>query len=636
MRSSSIRLATTGVAVVVALALAGCSPSTPTNTTTSAPSTAAPSSSAPAVVPSTSAPTSTSAKPAKDSVTYASMPDQGPNWLAPFNPGDKMITANSSLKALIWVPLIQSGGAGGSMGWDKAASVASDYKFSADGLSVDITLGNYTWSDGKPVTTRDVEFQFNLIKNNIADTLGGADTWSSYSHGKFPDNVKDFKVVDDKHLTITWDKVYNPDWLLLNQLVYLVPLPQHVMDITSVGGAVGDYDRDAQGAKQVYALLMDQGKDVTTYTTNPLWQVVDGPYKVKTWTSDNAITIVANDAYTGADKPKIKTINLKPYTSDDAEMNDVRSGAVDYGYITATQMAAQKQFTDAGYTISPWLGWGVTYAPFNYAADTNGKIVSQLYVRQALQSAIDQPSMVKSLFYDTANVNYGPIPQGIASDFLSDEQKNNPYPYDMAKAAKLLADNGWTKGANGMVACTNPGTGAGQCGEGIAAGAGIKLNAVIETADVTQKEWSYIKSQWQQLGVDLTLTQSTKVTTTAQDCDPAKNNPTCNTWDFVFFGTAGSWYFPAYPTGERLFYPKVMKWNCGQWNDEQAATLIDATLTGTDTAAMKAYSAYLAKQLPVLWLPMPSYQISAIIAGLNVGTQDPGGSFTPQRWSWSA
>ena len=617
---TSLRFVTVALAGILSLSFAACS-----GTPSAGPSSGSPTSSNPGGSSSTSS---------DKAATYASMPDQGPNWLAPFNPGDKMITSNSSLKALLWVPLFQYGGAAGTMAWDKKASVASDYKFSSDGLTVDITLGSYTWSDGKPVTTRDVEFQYNLIKNNIKDTIGGADSWSSYSPGKFPDNVTSFKVVDDTHLQLTFDKVYNPDWIVANQLIYLVPLPQHVMDVTSAGGQVGDYDRTADGAKQVYALLMDQGKDVTTYTTNPLWAVVDGPYKVQSWTSDNAITIVANDKYTGTDKPSISTINLKPYTSDDAEMNDVRAGAVDYGYITATQMTAQQQFTNAGYTISPWMGWGVTYAPYNFANSTNGPIFSQLYVRQALQQAIDQPSMVKSIFYDTANVNYGPIPQGIDSNFLSDTQKNNPYPYDMTKAAAALTSHGWTKGADGFVTCTNPGSGADQCGEGIKSGQGIKLNAVIETADVTAKEWAYIKSQWQQIGVDLTLSPSTTVTTTAQDCDPKKNNATCTSWDLVFFGTAGSWYFPSYPTGERLWYPGVMKWNCGQWKDTQAASLIDATLTGTDTTAMKAYSDYLAKQLPVLWLPMPAYQISAIASSLDVGTQDPGGSFTPQRWSW--
>ena len=642
MRSSSSRLGAISLAVVAALALGGCTSNPPANTSTG--TDAPPSTSAPANPTTEAPPPQTSGAPSdgKDSVTYASLPGtNGPSYLAPFNPGDKMNTANSALKALLWVPLIQTGGAGGTMGWDKAASVASDYACSADGLTVDITLGDYTWSDGRPVTTRDVEFQYNLIVNNIADDpatdrnpLPAYEGWASYSAGKFPDNVSAFTVVDDKHLSITWDKVYNPDWLVYNQLIYLIPLPQHVMGVDSTGAAADD--RTPEGAKAIWAMMMDEGKNVATYSTNPLWQVVDGPYKVQEWTQDNSVTLVANAAYAGPDKPSITTVIMKPYTSEDAEMNDLRAGALDYGYITATQMANQSQFLDLGYNVSPWLGWGITYAPYNFAHDTNGPIFSQLYVRQALQQAIDQPTMVESLFYNTANANYGPVPQGIDSGFLSDVQKNNPYPYDMTKAAQLFADNGWTKGADGMLTCTSPGTDAGQCGDGIAAGTPIKLNAVIETAEVTVKEWTYIQSQFKQLGVDLTLTQTTDWATPAQSCNPANNPTSCDSWDFVFFGTAGSWYFPAYPTGERLFYKDVMRWNCGQYNDPQANDLIDATLTGTDTTAMEKYSNYLAENLPVLWLPMPSYQISAVASGLDVGTQDPGGSFTPQRWSWSA
>ena len=604
MRSLPIRALTLAAAGICALSLTSC-----------------------AGTPSTS-PSSETTGTAGQSVSYGMMPSQGPNWLGPFNPADKMITANSSLHQLLWVPLFQYDGASGTMEWDKAGSVASDYSFSSDGLTVTITLGSYNWADGQAVTTRDVEFDYNLIKNNT-------DQWGSYSQGLFPDNVTAFNVIDDTHLSLTFDKVYNPDWIVANQLTYLVPLPQHVMDITSVGGTVGDNDRTAAGAQAVYNFLQDQGKDISSYSTNPLWQAVDGPYTVQSWTTDGAITIVANTKYTGTDKPAITTVNFKPYTSDDAEMNDVRAKALDYGYITAAQMASQSQFTSLGYQIVPWAGWGVTYAPYNFANPTTGPIFSQLYVRQGLQLAIDQPTMVDKIFYNTATPDYGPVPQGIPSSFLSDVQKNNPYPYDLTKAAASFTDNGWTKGSDGTLACTSPGTGAGQCGDGIAAGTKMDLDIYTENADVTTNEWSYIKSQWAQIGVNLTIdsTTSQNVLTRAQECKTS-NGATC-TWDMVFFGTAGSWYFSPYPTGDHLWAENV-KWNCGQYVDQKAFDLIAATLTSTDTSAGQAYSAYLAQQLPVLWMPMPAYQISVITSGLNVGTQDPGTSFMPQRWSWAS
>jgi peptide/nickel transport system substrate-binding protein len=47
---------------------------------------------------------------------------------------------------------------------------------------------------------------------------------------------------------------------------------------------------------------------------------------------------------------------------------------------------------------------------------------------------------------------------------------------------------------------------------------------------------------------------------------------------------------------------------------------------------MLDYSALLAEQLPVIWLPNPPYQVSAIDSALRGVVQDPLGGLQPQRW----
>jgi peptide/nickel transport system substrate-binding protein len=325
MRSSSIRIAALLASVVTALALAGCSTGTPGtggSGTGGAASAGGETSGGGAA--------SASGKP----VTYALMPDQGPSWVAPISPPDKMVTANGALHALMWVPLFQYDGASGTLELDQKASIASSYTFSADNTSIDITLGNYTWSDGQPVTTRDVEFAYNLVKNNTS-------LWGSYTQGLYPDSVTNFTIKDDKNFTLTFDKAYNQQFMLADQLTMIVPMPQHAWDIDKAGDPVGDYDQTADGAQAVWAYIQDQAGDVSTYATNPMWQVIDGPYALKSWSQDGSVTIVANDKYTGPDVPSVTTVDFKPYTSNDAEMNDVRAGAVDYGFITPDQLSAQ-------------------------------------------------------------------------------------------------------------------------------------------------------------------------------------------------------------------------------------------------------------------------------------------------------
>lgn len=561
-------------------------------------------------------------------VTYALAPGQGPNWIAPISPPDKMITSNRAIHATSWPSLFTYDGTTGRMELDTKASVAASYTFNSGDTALDVTLGDLTWSDnGSAVTSRDVEFAYNLIKANT-------DQWGSYSQGLFPDNVKAFTIKDDKHFTLTFDKAYNQQFILANQLTLFSPMPQHAWDRTSASGAVGDYDRTTDGAKQVWSFIQDQAKDMITYNTNPLWQVVDGPYAVKSWTQDGTVTLTANTKYTGTDKPSISTVTFKPYTSNDAAMNDLRAKGVDYGFITPSQLSTQQQFTDLGYTIVPWDGWSVTYMPYNFANPTMGPVFKQLYVRQGLQSAIDQKTISDKIWHGAAAPGYGPVPQNPPSDYLSDVQSDNPYPYDLTAAAKYFTDNGWTKGSDGILACTSPGTAKGQCGDGIAAGTQMKITVMTQNgSQETDNMMAAIKSAYSQIGVDMTIQDATldSVLTEAQKC---KSGSDCS-WQLVFFGTAGSWYFDAYPTGDHLFADGV-KWNCGQYVDQKAFQIINDTLVSSDPTAAQQYSSYLAQNLPVLWMPNPVYQVSVVSNQLDIGTQDPAGDFYPEKWSWKS
>ncbi|MCS4276692.1 peptide ABC transporter substrate-binding protein [Mycetocola lacteus] len=562
----------------------------------------------------------------KDNVTYALPAGTGPNWLLPMSPPDKMATHNKALKSTMWVPLFEYDGTGGAMGWDKKASAAKSYEFSADGTSVKITLNDLDWSDGKPVTSRDVEFWYNLARYNNTK-IGG------YSAGNMPDNVTKFEINDDKNFTLTFDKVYNQDFLLANQLTLMYPMPQHVWDKTSDSEAVGDYDRDEAGAQKVLDYLFKQAEDMSTYATNPLWKTVDGPYTVGKWTDAGQVELTANEKYTGVDKAKIKNVTFMPFTSADAEMNVVRSGDVDYGYITSAQLSSKAQFEDLGYKIDPWKGWSITYMPYNFANPTMGPVYKQLYVRQALQHAIDQKSISDVIWKGAATPGYGPIPQDPATDYLSDEQKNNPYPFDLKASEKLFTDHGWKKNAQGVLTCENAGSGADQCGDGIAAGQA--MNIVVTTQNGSQETdnmMAEIKSSLQKVGVNMTIDAIPldSVLTEAQSC---KTGGDCK-WELVFFGTAGSWYFSAYPNGERVF-AKDTKWNAGQYDNPEAEKLITDLTFSTDKDIAKKYSALLAQDLPVMWMPNPVYQVSVIKKGLDIGgQQDPGASFYPQRWSW--
>ncbi|MFF3196415.1 peptide ABC transporter substrate-binding protein [Streptomyces misionensis] len=570
--------------------------------------------------------TSSSGGNSSDTINYALPANFTPNWILPVGTAAHLNTNNSSISQVLWEPLVAYDGSTGQVGWNKDNSLATAADFGKDGKSVTITLGNRHWSDGKPITSRDVEFWYNLVKANKAD-------WASYSPGKAPDNWTSLKIVDDTHLTITFDKAYNQQWMLANELSMIRVMPQHVWDKTSASGAVSDQDRTPAGAKQVWTYLNNAAKNISGYATDPLWKTVSGPYTLKSFSTAGKVELTANAKYDGGGKANIKNVNLLPFTTTDAEENALRAGTVDYGYINATDLGQEAAFKSRGYTVKPWAGWAITYMPYNFNNPAMGAVFKQLYARQAIQMSVDQTSLSKVVFNGTAVPTYGPIPQGQPSDFVSPRQKNNPYPFDTAKARQLLTSHGWTE-RNGTMVCDHPGSGGDQCGPGVAKGTAFEMQVLSQSGStVTDNMMSALQSSFAKTGIKFTIKTApvNSVLSQAGQCTSGQSG--CK-WQLSFFGTAGSWYFPAYPSGDALFQTGGGS-NFGSYSNPAVDKLITETTTSDSTAAVQKYSAALAEDLPVVWLPEPDYQVSVVRDGLGGFAQDSLANFHPAMWKWT-
>ncbi|MBA5224030.1 MULTISPECIES: peptide ABC transporter substrate-binding protein [Streptomyces] len=561
-----------------------------------------------------------------DSINYALPANFTPNWILPIGTAAHLNTNNASISQALWEPLIAYDGSTGEVGWNKDNSLATAADFAKDNKSVTLTLGNRHWSDGKPITSRDVEFWFNLVKANKAD-------WASYSPGKAPDNWTSFKTVDDTHFTLTFDKAYNRQWMLANELSMIRTMPQHVWDKTSDSGTVSDQDRTAAGAKKVWTYLNKAAKNISGYASDPLWKTVSGPYTLKSFSTAGKVQLTANAKYDGGGKAHIKDVNLLPFTTTDAEANALRAGTVDYGYINATDLGQKASFTSRGYRVEPWAGWAITYMPYNFNNPSMGAVFKQLYARQAIQRSVDQKSLSKVIFNGTAVPTYGPIPQGQTSDFVSPVQKNNPYPFDTAEARKLLTSHGWTEQGGTMV-CTDAGSGDDQCGEGVAKGTKFRMQVLSQSGSaVTDNMMSALQSSFAKTGIkfDIKTAPVNSVLSQSGQCKPGDSH--CK-WQLSFFGTAGSWYFPAYPSGDSLFQTGGGS-NFGSYSNPAVDKLISRTTTSDSTEAVQEYSAALAKDLPVIWLPEPDYQVSVVKKGLGGFAQDSLANFHPAMWQWT-
>ncbi|MCX7521803.1 ABC transporter substrate-binding protein [Microbacterium sp. STN6] len=169
--------------------------------------------------------------------------------------------------------------------------------------------------------------------------------------------------------------------------------------------------------------------------------VGSGPYTL------DASATVAGSTYTFVKNPKYwdpslqvyDKIVLKPILDTTAMLNALLSGQVNAALLTAKTEAQAKSggFTEYRYPTD-WQGLLIF--------DRDGKMVPALAnvkVRQAINYAIDKKTLLKQVGQGLGTVTnqvFGPTTAAY------DKSLDNSYPYDPAKAKKLLAEAGYSDG----------------------------------------------------------------------------------------------------------------------------------------------------------------------------------------------
>ena len=584
--------------------------------------------------------------------TWAEAPQTPPNYIFPFMSLAFFSVSNSEqFQYLMYRPLYWFG-QGATPGLNTSLSIAQTPTYSADTKTVTINLKPYKWSNGETVTAQDVMFWMNMLHAEKAN-------WAGYSPGALPDDIQSLTINSPTQLTMQLTGPVNSYWFTYNELSQITPMPS-AWDVTAAGAApdsggcaTAAYGTADSACTAVYTFLSKQAgydpanpkaanNSLSTYATNPLWQVVDGPWKLTHFDASGNVTMTANKSYSGPVKPTITTFKEVPFTSDTAEFNSLVSGNLDVGYLPAADITQpttnplvagpNNPRLSGNYTMDPLYSWSINYFPYNFnsAGDGGnaGKIFSQLYFRQAVQYLVDQPLYNQKINKGYGVGTYGPVPSEPENSFVSSEVKNNPYPYNPTKAVALLKDHGWTVVPNGTDTCADPGTAANQCGAGIPAGAKLDFDLPYASgSDSLTQLMNAEKSSWASAGITMNLSQQS-FNTVIGNSTPCTGS-TC-TWELGNWGAG--WIFSPdyYPTGEEIFQTGAGS-NSGSYSDPTN----DANITATNTTQtpLTTYENYLAEQLPVVYQPNAVTSLTEIAKGLNGATpQSVFWALTPENW----
>lgn len=563
----------------------------------------------------------------RDTAVIAEPANAPSYYIFPLTPLDNYNGLNDAyFQDLIYRPLYWIG-ADGQVKLNDRVSLANRPTYTDGGRTAIIKLRPYAWADGKPITSQDVLFFWNLLK--VAK-----DNWAGYVPGEFPDNVTRVATPDATTITFTFDKVYNPEWILYNELSQLTPMPEHAWDLAAAGQAPSDLARTPPGAKKVYDYLISQGKDAASYATNPLWKVVSGPWTVKSFANGNQVTLAANPRYSGPVRPTLKTVVLKPFTSDTAEFNLLASGGdIDYGYVppqAGTQLGRVKRL---GYTTSQTTSWSINYMVPNFNNPTVGPILRQLYVRQAMAHLIDQDAWIKGPLRGFGRPTYGPVPTFPDNPFVDQKGKVNAFPFDVQAAQDLLTANGWSVKPDGQTVCASAGVGPRQCGKDIKAGAPLRFSVEYASGlGALDNAMQAQKSQFSRVGIQLDLVPEPLDTVNANETKCTPDQKQC-TWQLVQGDLAWTFQPNYYPEGSLMFGANGCC-NAGSYEDPKADALIAATHTSAAASAMTEYQDYLQQQLPVIWTPKAESIVAVRSTLAGTQPQDPFGNLYPEEWRW--
>jgi peptide/nickel transport system substrate-binding protein len=552
-----------------------------------------------------------------NTATWAELPGFIPNFIFPFTTPEDYGTWNmNQFQVLMYRPLYWFG-ADESPTVDDNLSLAGPPAWSADSKTVTITLKPYKWSDGETVDAADVLFWMNL-EFTEKDNFGG------YVPGYFPDNVASVQALSRTQVRFNLKSAYNHNWFLYNELSQITPLPA-AWDRSASGPS--NCAGTANDCPAVYNYLIAQNQDLAGYATSRIWSVVDGPWRLSAFNPDGALTMVPNPSYSGPVKPKLAEFKEAPFTSEAAEYNTLRDGTgtvqvgdIEPTYLTSptrNPMTAGPNPLAPDYTLQPWTIYSINYFPMNFNNPTVGPIFRQLYFRQALQYTVDQEGMIRYVYHGYAYPTTNGVPTLPRSLVLSPGARNDPYPFSIGKAKALLSAHGWDVSTDPGT-CVRPGSGVGECGAGISKGQQLSFD--VKYANGT----SYLPPIMQALqsdaglaGIQLNLSQQAGQQITANDisCTPAPGTP-CD-WQMGNWGAG--WVFDPdyYPTGEELFLTGSVA-NYGSYSNKHDDAMISATISPHATLrTLYGWESYIAKQVPVVWMPDLDYPILEVAANLK-------------------
>ena len=317
---------------------------------------------------------------------------------------------------------------------------------SKNGLTVTYHMKKgVTWSDGQPLTSKDVKFSWQAMMNDNNNVVS--------RHGF--DEVSSVDTPDDTTVVLHLKEKFAP--------------------IVSEFFGPSDSPVDIAPA---HILAKYPNLNQIPFNNEPIGS---GPYKLAEWVKGDHITLVANPKYfQGA--PGLKQITIRIVPDENTSLNLLRTHEIDWMFEPSySTYAALKTMQDVSSVYNNVNGY--EYVQLN----TSHPPLDDVRVRQAIKYAIDKKQLIDTLTFGQQTIATEDIP-----NWMWAYDSNVPvFPHDVQKAKALLQSAGFTPGADRIMTKN---------------GQRLSLLLVTNVSNVTRRKASVIlQNQLREAGIDVQI-----------------------------------------------------------------------------------------------------------------------------------
>ncbi|MBK7499365.1 MAG: hypothetical protein IPI19_09715 [Ignavibacteriales bacterium] len=297
--------------------------------------------------------------------------------------------------------------------------LAESWLFSKDSNSITLNLrNNIYWSDGKPITTDDVIFSFDVYSDpKVNSRLFGMFN-NFYQDKEFHIEIdKTFRKNSDKSLTIFFKDYKSFTLLDINHSI----LPEHV-----------------------YKGIKREDIETAELNFNP---VTSGPFKLYKWDRDQKIHLRADSSCFLFNSKNVQEIIFKIIPDEYSRITQLKKGEIDLIEDVSSEKV-QELTPNENIIIGSIKGRDYDYVgwnhidPISYSQKQNkpNKFFSSAKTRKALSLAINRNEIFQSIVGKYGVIYDSPISPIFKQYFDSSLIKTE---YNPSLAKKILAEEGW-------------------------------------------------------------------------------------------------------------------------------------------------------------------------------------------------